>query len=170
MSQAGIFATAWAAASRARLASLGLRCSCLAAEEDPAVAAALVAASWKARHSCFSETVGDAVAVAVAAADAAGAEAVASIDLVAVAAAACDCSARTASVAWAAERVALEMGPAKLLGLVCHVPIACTQQVEGGQVEDLVARGHCTAAAVALIGREALLRRRRGAQRVSRTE
>jgi hypothetical protein len=129
-------------------------------------AAALVPASWKARHSCFSETVGIAVAVAVAAADAAGAEAVASIGLSVVVA--CDCSARTASVVLVAERVALEREPAKLLGLVCHVQIACTLQAEEGRAEDLVARAHCTAAAVAWIGQEALLRRRRGAQRASR--
>lgn len=168
MNQTGSFVTGYAAVSHARLASLGLRCSCLADEGGPALVAALVAANWEARHSCSSEIVYIAVAVAVAAADAAGVEAVASIGLSVVAA--CDCSARTASAVLAAERVALEMDPAKLLGLVCHVQIAYTRQAEEEWAGDLVARARCTAAAVALIGQEALLRRRRGAQRASRIE
>jgi hypothetical protein len=170
MTQTGSFVTGCAAVSHARLASLGLRCSCLAAEGGPALVAALVAANWEARHSCSSEIVyiAVAVAVAVAAADAAGVEAVASIGLSVVAA--CDCSARMASAVLAAERVALEMDPAKLLGLVYHAQIACTLQAEEERAGVLVARAHCTAAAVALIGQEALLRRRRGAQRASRTE
>lgn len=109
--------------------------------------------------------------MAVVAADAVGVGAVASIGLSAVAAS--GCSARTASVALAAARAALEGEPAKLLGLVCHVRIACTLQAGEERAEVLVARAHYTAAAAAaaaaLTGQEALLRRHRVAQQANRT-
>lgn len=169
MTQTGSFVTVCAAVCRARLASLGLRCSCLAAEGCLARTEVLAAANWAALHSYSSAAVDTAVVLRVAAAGVGEGEAVASIGP--SVAAACGYSAHTASVALAAVRAVLERDSAKLLDLVCHVWTACTRRVGEGRVEDPVAQAHCNAAAAAAawIEREALLRRRRGAQRADRT-
>lgn len=152
---------------RAKLASLDLCHSFPAAVEYPALVAALAVANGEAHHSCSSVAVGTAVVVVVAAADAVEVEVVARIGRSAVAASVC--SARKASEASEVELVVLETDPGLLPGLVYLVQIACTQQVEEERVVGPVARVHCTAVAVALIGRGALSRRRLARLRANRT-